>query len=343
MKTRRNVARAIAGLIAAAVLAGAGTNAAAQDAIRIGLQPSWAPASNIGKALEVTNILEKNGLQGQFTSFIAGGPAIEAMLADKIDVILVGDAPAVILAARGSPAKWVAKLQDYRGALLVRKDAPLAKLEDIKGKNVAAFVSSGVYAQFYGWLTSIKLDPNKDIRLINLRPADWIAALRRGEVDAVMAWDPIIAAGALEPDLRILHQAVSPAPGVTIMNAGFIAKNRDAAVRFMAAYKEAVHFMANSGDELMKRLSDENKMAIAAIKDASTYDGNFKNARAMKDVRVRFNDPETRALQGIGELLAELKQIKKAPDVRTVIDASLLDEAEKRMGANYDAKSVRLK
>src|SRR3546814_2207281 len=110
----------------------------AADKVSVGYTPNWSPCANIAIALEKTNICEKNGLECDVISFVAGAPQMEAMLAGKLDIALVGDAPSVAFAARGGKGRWVAKLQDYRGALMARKDSDINTISDLNGRKVAA-------------------------------------------------------------------------------------------------------------------------------------------------------------------------------------------------------------
>src|SRR3546814_2216252 len=72
---------------------------------------------------------------------------------------------------------------------MARKDSDINTISDLKGRKVAAYISSAVYAQLYHALLEAGLNPVRDIKLVNLRPADWVPALRRKEIDAFMAWD----------------------------------------------------------------------------------------------------------------------------------------------------------
>src|SRR3546814_19824466 len=78
----------------------------AADKVSVGYTPNWSPCANIAIALEKTNICEKNGLECDVISFVAGAPQMEAMLAGKLDIALVGDAPSVAFAARGGKGRW---------------------------------------------------------------------------------------------------------------------------------------------------------------------------------------------------------------------------------------------
>ena len=67
--------------------------------IRIGWQPTTTVQAQIAHVLQKTDILERNGLKGQFTMFSFGPGVNEALVSGAIDVGFIGDMPSVSLAA----------------------------------------------------------------------------------------------------------------------------------------------------------------------------------------------------------------------------------------------------
>jgi ABC-type nitrate/sulfonate/bicarbonate transport system substrate-binding protein len=323
-------------------LAISGPGAFAADKVRIGFTPNFSPSANIAIVMERTNVCQKNGLECEMLPFVAGGPQMEALLADKLDFAFVGDAPAVIFAARGGKGKFVARLQDYRGALVVRRDGSFKTLADLRNKKVAGFISSGVYAaQLYDWLLDAGLNPVKDIELINLKPADWITALRRKEIDAFMAWDPLAAIASYESDLVILKEERSVSPCVAVLGDKFL-MNRDATVRLIMAYKEAMLYMALNKTVVNDWLAEYARIPAKAIAHASEFDRNYANARRMADLRTAISAEDVDRLQAIGNLLAKLKQTAVAPKIQSYVAMEYVQDADKRL-AGYDPATVRAK
>ena len=332
---------ALCGALALAGAAALMQPARAAETVHIGWTPGWTPEANIAVVLIHTDILARNGVHAKFTPFVGGGPANEAMLAGDIDMEMVGDAPALALAARGDIGVWVAKVEDQRGALIVRKDSPLKSIADLKGKKVAAFISSGVYAQLYGWLEAAHLRPGKDVQIVNLQPTDWVPALRQKGVDAFMAWDPIIANAALQPDMRILHQGVTVSPGVMILRHAFVSKHPKTAVRLVAAYKEAIVYMVTHEAQTTAWVAKATGLLPAAIETANSYDSNWSKAHGPGSVHIRLSPAQLAALQAEGAFLVKLGQLGATPDVKKAYDPRLLDSAEKSMH-DFDFATVKI-
>ena len=106
--------------------------------VRIGWQIPLSTQAQIVQVLKNTKILENHGLKADFVPFSYGGPQSEAALAGKLDVIFVGDQPAINLVARGGKWKIVSRLFYTRTAVMVPLGSPIQKMEDLRGKTVAS-------------------------------------------------------------------------------------------------------------------------------------------------------------------------------------------------------------
>ena len=78
--------------------------------VRIGWQIPLATQGQVVQVMKNTKVLELNNLKGNFISFSYGGPQSEAALAGELDVIFVGDQPAVNLISKGGKWKIVSRL-----------------------------------------------------------------------------------------------------------------------------------------------------------------------------------------------------------------------------------------
>lgn len=297
----------------------------AQTVVRVGWVPGWSPEANIALSLKNTNLLSMNHVKAKFVPFVAGGPATEAMLAGHVDVIMVGDTPAISLASRGA-GLWVAKLQEARGALVVRKDSGIKSLKDLQGKKVAAYISSGVYGLLYRWLSAAHV--LHKVQVINMDPSNWMEALQRKDIAAFQGWDPIVAAAAAKPAFRILKESISLGPGVTIMRKGFVNNHPREAVRFLAAYKEAMLYMATHHHITNKWVAKAAGLPEPVIAAANKWDPTYAHARTLGEVEARLTNKDLSRLHNEAKLLVKLQQMPSVPDVKKVTDRSLLVKAD---------------
>lgn len=154
----------------------------------------------------VAKRLAAKGITLAWAEFPAGPPLIEAMNAGAIDFGAVGDTPVVYAQAAGMPVQLVAGTV-YQGrtpgsAFLSRRNAPLASVATLKGKRVGFTKGSSAEVAALSALADAGLSI-RDVTPVKLAPADGVAALGQGSIDALFTWDPYFTialahAGAVE-------------------------------------------------------------------------------------------------------------------------------------------------
>lgn len=122
------------------------------------------------------------------------GPAVaEAMAANQIDIGQLGMAVIVTAAGRGLPAKIVVNTGIAGEGVVVRADAGIAKMADLRGKTVA-IPAKGNMQDFIvrRGLERAGLDPTKDVKFIEVAAPDQKQALMAKHVDAITLWEPLV-------------------------------------------------------------------------------------------------------------------------------------------------------
>lgn len=135
--------------------------------------------------------LAQLGIKLKYVQFNAGRDINNAFAAGSIDFGDLGDPPATIGITRGIAYEiyWLHNLIGESEALAVKNSANIKSLKDLVGKRVATTISSTAH---YSLLSALKLegiDP-KGIKIIDLNPADIVAAWQRGDIDAAYTWQP---------------------------------------------------------------------------------------------------------------------------------------------------------
>jgi aliphatic sulfonates family ABC transporter substrate-binding protein len=122
------------------------------------------------------------------------GPAVaEAMAADRIDIGQLGVAVIVTAAGRGLPAKIVVNTGIAGEGVVVRPDANIASMADLRGKTIA-IPAKGNMQDFIvrRGLEKAGLDPAKDVKFIEVSAPDQKQALMAKQVDAITLWEPLV-------------------------------------------------------------------------------------------------------------------------------------------------------
>jgi sulfonate transport system substrate-binding protein len=198
------------GAAAAAVvggLAGWGlARAAAARTVRIGYQKS----STLTLLLKSRGVLEKalaaQQLDVQWHEFTSGLPLLEALNVGALDLSAdVADAvPPFALAAGASLTYYAIETPSPTAqAIVVRKDAPITSLAQLKGKKVAFAKGAGAHYLLLEALARAGLSI-RDIEPAYLNPADGRSAFENGSVAAWVIWDPFLSAVQRQSGARVL-------------------------------------------------------------------------------------------------------------------------------------------
>lgn len=143
--------------------------------------------------------------KASWVEFPAGPQLLEALAVGSVDVGATGDSPPVFAQAAGKDLFYVGAEppKPDSSAILVKPDAPLKTLADLKGRRVA--LQKGSSAHFLAVQAVRRAGLAwSDIQPVYLPPADARAAFERGAVDAWAIWDPYYAAAEIDGRVRVL-------------------------------------------------------------------------------------------------------------------------------------------
>jgi sulfonate transport system substrate-binding protein len=141
----------------------------------------------------------------KWIEFPAGPQLLEALAVGSLEFGLTGDTPPVFAQAAGKDLRYVGAEppKPLSSALLVKPDAPLKTLADLKGRKVALQKGSSAHYLLVRAVDRAGLQWS-DIQPVYLAPSDARAAFERGSVDAWAIWDPYYAAVELDLKPRVL-------------------------------------------------------------------------------------------------------------------------------------------
>jgi ABC-type nitrate/sulfonate/bicarbonate transport system substrate-binding protein len=153
------------------------------------LQLGWAACEIIHKE----DLLGKHGWQTEY-AVIGGPPAplIATFGAGNVDAIDMSFALAAKMFEDKVPLKVTGVATAVLGAIVVRSDAGINKLEDLKGRRMAAIVGSTSFLDMRTLaLKSHGFDLQKDVQIVTATgQPDMVNALNSKAVDAMLSWTP---------------------------------------------------------------------------------------------------------------------------------------------------------
>jgi sulfonate transport system substrate-binding protein len=345
MQTRRKLAIFRWAGLALAAFAAAGGHAWAQQPIpmRVGWQPTTTVEAQIAHVLQKTDILERNGLKGQFTMFSFGPAVNEALVSGAIDVGFIGDMPSVSLAAVNAPITIFGRQSVFRGAVVASTKSDIKTLADLKGKKLHGPFGSSIYLAALAMVERAGLKPGSDVEMTNMGFADLSDAMRGGKIDAAFVWDPWVENFVEKGLVRVLGEDT----GLTMvipMRDEFKKANPDAAERLLRAHKEALLFAAANHDLVNKWFQEPEvarQLSLAVIQRTTAFDPQWA-AKNINDIRVAFSDAELGRYVGLATRAHALKIYPAEPPLRQRLDLAAARKVDAATWS-FDPATVKVK
>lgn len=133
---------------------------------------------------------DQNGLQVTVSVFETGRSAVRSLLDGAIDVATAAEFVLVGQAMGEKKLQAIASIAKSEFHYVIgRKDRGITNVLDFRGKNIGLprQTSAEFYLGRYLQLHNVNLN---EVNIIDLKPVELRDSLTRGEVDAVVAWDP---------------------------------------------------------------------------------------------------------------------------------------------------------
>ena len=278
---RREFLKAGAAAAAAAWAGGPATlRAQGKGKVRLAyLQLGWAATEIIHKE----DLLGKHGWSAEY-SIVPGapGPLLNQLASKNVDSIDMSFALAAKAFEDGVPLKVTGVATAVLGAIIARKDAGLGKVEDLKGRKVAAIVGSSTFFDIRALtLKGYGFDLQKDTQIVTATaPPDMVTLLGKKEVDAIIAWQPITDAVVfrgegiyLAKQIDLWRKATGRASGFPVhvcylVHNEFLQKNPAIARDLNEAQKDAVDIWYNKPARAMEIVAEVTKLPKEVVQVA---------------------------------------------------------------------------
>jgi sulfonate transport system substrate-binding protein len=119
-----------------------------------------------------------------------GREAMAQLLHGDVDAA-TGSETQMLLNSIAEPGiRIILTLAEARYRIIARRSSGIRRVEDLRGKKVAATVNTSSQYFLREMLRKSGMLLDTDIRFVNLEGPDMPAALKRGDVDAVAIWEP---------------------------------------------------------------------------------------------------------------------------------------------------------
>jgi sulfonate transport system substrate-binding protein len=311
--------RLLIGAAAAAALASAGSALAADNPKEITLD--WATYNPVSMVLKDKGMLEKefakSGIGIRWVQTLGSNKALEFLSAGSIDFGSTAGAAALVGKINGNPIKsiYVYSRPEWT-ALVTRKDSPITKVTDLKGKSVAVTRGTDPHIFLVRALAEAKLT-EKDIKVVLLQHPDGKTALIRGDVDAWAGLDPMMAAAEVEDGARLFYRKPEANTwGILNVRDAFLAEHPDLVRRLLAIYEEARRYCLANPAEVKRVFIAVTKLPEAVV------DKQLNERTELTHSRI--GAPQRESILAAGLALRDAGVIPANVDVKAAVD-SLID------------------
>ncbi|MBV8621096.1 MAG: taurine ABC transporter substrate-binding protein [Curvibacter sp.] len=142
-----------------------------------------------------TQALEKlTGYKVTYRKLGSGAEVARALASGAIQIGEAGSSPVAAALSQGVEIEvfWILDNIHEAEALIARQGSGIQSLADLKGKKLGVpFVSTSHFHALVA-LQDAGVNP-RDVKILNLRPPEILAAWERGDIDATFVWDPVLA------------------------------------------------------------------------------------------------------------------------------------------------------
>jgi NitT/TauT family transport system substrate-binding protein len=131
---------------------------------------------------------KETGLRPQFKTFATGNPQIQSFAAGELDIGSLGTVPLLLGTSKGLVNLQVIGIMgnvDNAFGIFVPGNSPIKTVPDLKGKTLALPLGTNWQLVLDAALRKYGMS-EKDLKVLNMAPADVAAALLAGRIDAGM-------------------------------------------------------------------------------------------------------------------------------------------------------------
>lgn len=318
-----------------ASLAALAAPALAADKIKLGYWTSGVSVG-FGSVLEEMKFLEKEGLEVEYVKFSDVNGPTRAIVTQSIDVAFGASAAGAFnIAADGVPIKIILATQIAAVDFVVLQKSPIKSLAEFKGKKIGMSPpGSATHALAVALLQGNHGLKPGDYEVVGGNESKLAAFLNQGDIAASALRATTVASIQDTTKLRVLSNyvdewrkltggAAAPVIGIGIMHSDYLAKNPQAAAKFVAGVIKATEWGGKNVDKVAEILQKRANLKPAQAKAyASQWDRIYVASMEPRDLTM---------MRGMVDVFRKSGSVKKdVPD--SAFDPEPFKKAKAMMG-----------
>lgn len=270
--------------------------------------------------------LEADGIAVRWVQSLGSNKALEFLNAGSLDFGSSAGAAALLAKINGNPIKtvWIYSKPEWT-ALVTRPDSGIERVEDLKGRRVAATKGTDPYIFLLRALETHGLAP-ADIDLVLLQHDQGRLALERGDVDAWAGLDPMMADVELSRGYPLFYRDPDANTyGVLNVREAFATEHPALVQRVLEAYERGRQWALKNPDELAQLLAGAAKLEEPVAR---------QQLRRTQFVEPRPGEAQRQSILAAGKALQAGGVIAREVDVAATLDALIDPSFATRVAAS---------
>ena len=274
---------------------------------------------------------KKHGLDVELVEFSSGTDLIKAIVGGQLDTGVLGFTNAASWSSRGADLKVVGGAQHGFHAIVVREDANINTVADLKGKTLASqregstadVVLRGVVFKDAG------LEP-QDVNVLGVSPQVAVQSLVGNRVEAAFLFEPQARIAQLVAPVKQIYEIgeVWPFPCMVVITSGeVLEKRKDAVWKSLDAQRDAIDLLQQKPEEAAKLISSyfiaEPTLKTKDGKEV-TRDAVITDAIKSQTFSPILTPAEVTRMQEIADIMQERGSLKTRDgarfDVTSIVD-----------------------
>lgn len=211
---------------------------------------------------EEQGFFKANGLNVEITNFTSGPESLAGLVADKTDIGIAADFVGVRNIFDQPDLRILAQVNQHRIFELAAKKDRIRSPQDLKGKKIGVTKNSaGEY--FLGNFLLVNNLKLEDITMVDLTPAEMIAQIEDGTIDAMVVFEPNIYDLKKKLGENFISWDVQGTRNISALvytKQAFIDKNPDVIKRYIKSLIEAEQYYKTHIEETKQMVATQNKL-----------------------------------------------------------------------------------
>ncbi len=291
MTLKSNFIKALATATAALVLT-VSASFAGDKKVVVAYQTDALPSS---VAIANGDFAKATGYEIDFRKFNSGAEIFAAIASGDVQVGYVGSSPFAAATSRGLDVKafYLSSISGIDEALVVRNGSGIDKLEDLKGKKLAAAPVSTDHYQLLALIKSLGLT-EKDVQVFAIPQPEIVAAYQRGDIDGGFVWDPALSELKKNGKVLVTSKDVAEKGSPTF-----------------SAWVATSDFAKNNPEFIKTFAGTINKYYASFAKEPAAWGPDSDNAKALAKLLGGTADQQAAALKNLNLLTPEVQASAK--------------------------------